>query len=286
MFLISKKASLYWAGILLPLFFLITTRPIFGQEEADKPTPKESLSIKAPNPVAYLHSVAFKNTFDFGAPNGSAYFLNIVPIIPMRLGGWDVVHRPIIPIIDVSGFTAGSPEIPVGTPGDGAFGLGDINYTAYLSPSKEETVDWGIGPSITFPTATDDQLGSDKWSAGPAAAFFYMRNPWVFTVQGRQLWSFAGDSNRPDVNQLVLQPIIMYGLGNNWALVTDMVIVANWNADSDNRWTVPLGGGISKFLMIGNQPVLARIDAYYNIEKPVGAPDWSMNFVVRLFFPR
>jgi hypothetical protein len=284
--LINKKVCLRCAKIFLFLILALNVGTAAANEEKKRPTPKEVLSIKAPNPVAYLHSVAFKNTFDFGAPNGSAYFLNIVPIIPMTVGGWDVVHRPIIPIIDVSGFTAGSPEIPVGTPGDGAFGLGDINYTAYMSPSKEETVDWGIGPSITFPTATDDQLGSDKWSAGPAAAFFYMRNPWVFVIQGRQLWSFAGDSNRPDVNQLVLQPIIMYGLGNNWALVSDMVIVANWNANSDNRWTVPLGGGIAKFLNIGNQPLMARLDAYYNIERPVGAPDWSMNFLIRLFFPK
>ena len=286
MFLISKKVSLRCGGILLLLFLMTISEPTFGQGDGSRPTPKEALSIKAPNPVAYLHSVAFKNTLDFGAPNGSAYFLNIIPIIPMTVGGWDVVNRPIIPIIDVPGFTSGSPEIPVGTPGDGAFGLGDINYTAYLSPSKEETVDWGIGPSITFPTAADDQLGSDKWSAGPAAAFFYMRNPWVFVLQGRQLWSFAGDSDRPDVNQLVLQPIIMYGLGNNWALVTDMVIVSNWNANSDNRWTVPLGGGLSKFFFLGNQPLMARLDAYYNIERPVGAPDWSMNFMVRFFFPR
>ena len=141
-------------------------------------------------------------------------------------------------------------------------------------------------PDTSIITATDDQLGTDKWSAGPAAAFFYMKNPWVFTVQGRQLWSFAGDSSRPDVNQMVIQPIIMYGLGNNWALVTDMVIVANWKADSDNRWTVPLGGGLAKFLTIGNQPLMARLDAYYNVERPVGAPDWSMNFLIRLFFPR
>ena len=123
------------------------------------------------------------------------------------------------------------------------------------------TVDWGIGPSISFPTATDNQLGSGKWSAGPAAGFFYMRKPWVFVIQGRQLWSFAGDSDRPDVNQMVIQPIIMYGLGNNWALVTDMVIVANWEADSKNHWTVPLGGGLAKFLTIGNQPLMARLDA-------------------------
>jgi len=267
------------------MFLMSVAESTLGQDEGTRPTPAEAFSIKAPNPAANLHSVAFKNTFDFGAPNGSGYFLNIIPIIPMTIGGWDVVNRPVIPFIDVPGFRAGSPEIPAGVPGDGAFGLGDINYTAYISPSKLETIDWGIGPSISFPTASDDQLGSGKWSAGPAAAYFHMQKPWVFVIQGRQLWSFAGNSDRPDVDQLVIQPLIMYGLRNKWALVTDMVIVANWEANSENRWTVPLGGGIAKFLTIGDQPLMARLEAYNNIEKPVGAPDWSINFIVRLFFP-
>lgn len=285
----SSEKGVVWrggAGIWMLLFLLMTASPIFGQEGGSEPTPMEVLGIKAPNPVAYLHSVALKNTLDFGAPNGSAYFLNIVPIIPYTVDGWDVVNRPIIPIIDVQGFTIGRPDIPVGVPGDGAFGLGDINYTAYLSPSEDKTVDWGIGPSITFPSATDDQLGSGKWSAGPAAAVFHMRKPWAFALLGRQLWSFAGDSDRVDVDQLLIQPIVLYSLGSGWALSTDMIITANWDADSHNRWTVPLGGGIAKFLMIGNQPMMARLEAYYNIERPVGAPNWSLSFLVRFFFPR
>jgi len=188
----SSQKKVEWsrsAGFLLLLFLLMNAGPTFGQEEGGRPTPMDALSIKAPNPVAYLHSVAFRNTLDFGAPNGSAYFLNIIPVIPSTLGRWDVVSRPIIPIINVPGFTAGSPDIPVGVPGDGAFGLGDINYSAYFSPSKDTTVDWGIGPSITFPSATDDQLGSGKWSAGPTAAVFHMRKPWAFALLGRQLRS-------------------------------------------------------------------------------------------------
>ncbi len=274
------------AGKLLSLFLVIIAAPAWGQEDNKRPTAKEMLSIRAPNPAAYLHSVAFKNTIDFGAPNDSAYFLNIIPIIPMRVGSWDVVNRTVIPLIDVPGFRSGSPEIPVGSLGDGAFGLGDINYTAYMSPSKDETVDWGIGPSINFPTATDDQLGSGKWSAGPAAALFNIRPPWVTVLQARQLWSFAGDTERPDVNQLVVQPTIIYSLGNNWALVSDMVITANWDATADNRWTVPVGGGINRFLYIGNQPIILRLDAYYNVEKPAFAPDWSANFLIRFLMPR
>jgi hypothetical protein len=282
-----NSINMLWCGGFLLLFFLATTATTaLGQQEANRLTAQELLSIRAPNPAAYLHSVAFKNTIDFGAPNGSAYFLNVIPIIPMRVGSWDVVNRTSIPIINVPGFRAGSPEIPTGTPGDGAFGLGDINYTAYISPSSDEAMDWGIGPSITFPTATDDQLGAGKWSAGPAVAGFFIRKPWVSALQVRQLWSFAGDTDRVDVDQLVVQPTILYGLGNNWALVTDLVITANWKVDAANRWTVPLGGGVSRFLYIGNQPMIVRLDAYYYVEKPVSAPDWSINLLFRLLFPR
>jgi hypothetical protein len=28
---------------------------------------------------------------------------------------------------------------------------------------------WGIGPSLAIPAATDKKLGTQKWSAGPAA---------------------------------------------------------------------------------------------------------------------
>ena len=87
-------------------------------------------------------------------------------------------------------------------------------------------------------------------------------------------------------SKLLIEPIVSYGLGHGWALVSDMIITANWNAESNNRWTVPLGGGISKFLMIGRQPVIPRLGAYYNVEKPVGAPDWYINFTLRFLFPK
>ena len=40
--------------------------------------------------------------------------------------------------------------------------MGDWNYSMFVSPAKPGSVIWGIGPSITFPTATDGQLGSRK----------------------------------------------------------------------------------------------------------------------------
>jgi hypothetical protein len=53
--------------------------------------------------------------------------------------------------------------------GGSTFGLGDINHSVYFSPGESGLVIWGIGPSLAIPAATDKKLGTQKWSAGPAA---------------------------------------------------------------------------------------------------------------------
>ena len=238
------------------------------------------------NPVGAMYSLPFKFTFDYGAPNGEASFLNIQPVIPITVGDWNLINRIIAPIIDTPGQVTGTPEIPNPPPGNGATGLGDINYSLFFSPVKPGKAIWGIGPSLMMPTATDRQLGSEKWSAGPTGVVLFQ--PKWGTVGGlvRQLWSFAGEDNRSDVNQTLIEPFVNYNLDKGWYLITDMVITANWYADSSNRWTVPLGGGVGKLLKIGKQAINVRTEAYYNIEKPDSAPDWQWGFTVQFLFPK
>ena len=68
--------------------------------------------------------------------------------------------------------------------------------------------------------------------------------------------------------------------------ITDIIITANWDADSSNRWTVPLGGGVGKLLKIGKQAINVRTEAYYNVEKPDSAPDWQWGFTIQFLFPK
>jgi len=77
-----------------------------------------------------------------------------------------------------------------------------------------------------------------------------------------------------------------YNLPNGWYLFTDMVITANWEANSSNTWTVPVGGGAGKLFKIGSQAINARLEAYYNVEKPDGAPDHSVSFQFQFLFPK
>jgi hypothetical protein len=55
------------------------------------------------------------------------------------------------------------------------------------------------------------------------------------------LWSFAGDEDRANVNAMTFQPFLNYNLPKGWYLTSSPLITANWEAD--NRWTVPIGGG-------------------------------------------
>lgn len=164
--------------------------------------------------------------------------------------------------------------------------MGDINYSLYFSPVKYDKVIWGVGPSINMPTASNDQLGSGRWSAGVTGVALTVPEWGSMGILGRQLWSFAGDSDRKSVNQTLIEPFINYNLNKGWFLMTDLVMTANWEADSSNRWTIPLGGGVGRVFKVGNQPINSRLEAYYNVARPDGAPDWQLNFTWQFLFPK
>ncbi len=246
----------------------------------------DDVRAAAQNPVASMYSVPLRFTFDNGAANGDANILNVNPVIPVTVGDWNLVNRFLIPLADVGGAISGLPSNPSPTPGSGASGLGDINWSLFFSPIKYNKVIWGVGPSLTLPTASDDQLGAGKWSAGLTAVALGQPKWGSMGILGRQLWSVAGDSDRRDVNQTLLEPFGMRNFDKGWYALTDMIITANWKADSSNRWTVPIGGGFGRVFKAGNQPVNANLQAYYNVERPQGAPEWSLVFSWAFLFPR
>jgi len=283
-----------WILTTITIALLSVASACFAEEQQPdssetKPTKSASagnLSDAAQNPIGAMYSLPMKFTADFGAPNGSAQFLNIQPVIPVTIGDWNFINRIILPLINTNGQIGGTPSIPSGAPGSGALGLGDINYSLFVSPAKPGKVIWGIGPSITFPSATDSQLGSGKWSAGPTVVLLTQPKPWTIGILGRQLWSFAGQSNRKSVNQFLMEPFINYNLTDGWYLLTDMILTANWNEESGQQWTVPIGGGVGKLMNIGGQAINTKIEVYYNAVRPDNAPSWSLGFTLQFMFPK
>ena len=275
------SATKWSVGAALLLTVLLPAAGALAQDQAD-------LAKASQNPVAAMISLPFQNNtfFGVGPDDDTANVLNIQPVIPINLGPVNLINRTIVPLIYLPDVTAGLAELPEGISGGSTFGLGDINYTGFLSPAQSGEITWGIGPSISFPSATDEKLGTEKWSAGPSAVALVQPGPFVIGALVRQLWSFAGDDDRQDVSQLLIQPFANYNMAGGWFLTSAPIITANWEANSDDTWLVPVGGGGGRVFKIGPQPVNMSLQAYYNVEKPHFGPDWSLRFTVALLFPK
>ena len=102
----------------------------------------------------------------------------------------------------------------------------------------------------------------------------------------RQLWSFAGKSERRAVSQLLIEPFVNYNLEGGWYLVSDSVITIDWKINSGDKVTLPLGGGFGRIFKFGNQPLNARAEAYYNAVRPDAAPRWTIGATIQFLFPK
>ncbi len=288
---IGRTARLLVATAILGLPWTAGAQQPAAPAPAAPPAASDStleLAKKTQNPVADLISLPLQNNLNFGygakaAPHSSStqYVLNIQPVVPVTVTeGWNLITRPIIPVIR-------QPDLIDG--GD-TWGLADIQLQTYLSPAAASKVIWGVGPVLQIPSATDGKkLGTQKWSAGPGAVLLTMPGKWVVGGLVNNLWSFAGDSDREDVNLMTAQPFVNYNFPKGWYVSTAPVITANWKADgSDNTWTVPVGGGGGRLIRIGKLPVNLQAQAYYNVVKPDDAPtaDWTLRLQVQFLFPK
>jgi hypothetical protein len=49
---------------------------------------------------------------------------------------------------------------------------------------------------------------------------------------------------------------------------------------------VPIGGGVGRLVKFGKQPVDLKLQGFYNVEKPKGTADWSLQLQVKFLFPK
>ena len=261
--------------VVLSLATIVGVSPVLGEYGYEY-----ELAQQAQNPVANMISLPFQNNtkFGIGPEDETQNIFKIQPVWPVELSAdWNLITRTIVPIVS-------QPNILTGGQGR-TNGLGDTTFTAFFSPRDAEPLIWGAGPVFLLPTATDDALGADKWGGGASAVFLTMPGYWVVGSLFSNVWSFAGSGNQ-DINLFTWQYFINYNLPNGWYLTSAPIITANWEADRGNRWTVPFGGGFGKIFRIGNQPLNAQVQAFYNVEKPTFGPEWQLRLQLQFLFPK
>lgn len=269
------------------MILLFSTSKATAQEQSDA-----DLAKKAQNPIANMISLPFQNNtnFEIGPDEDEVQnVLNIQPVIPFTINeNWNLITRTIIPILSQPDFYTGGYGRETG--------LGDITLSTFFSPSDSAKLTWGVGPMFLFPTATDgplggtgesggESLGSDMWGAGLSVVGLMMPGKWVVGSLISNIWSFAGSGDQ-DINLFTWQYFINYNFPKGWYLTSAPIITANWEADSDNAWTIPFGGGVGKLFRIGKLPLNTQLSAYYNVEKPEFGPDWQLRFQIQFLFPK
>ena len=264
------------AGGLLALFALSAT-PVHAEMSA------EELAKLAQNPVGNLVSVPFQYNANLntGPLKGTQSILNIQPVYPIHVNDdWNVITRTIIPVIWNPAFAVGDSSVN---------GVGDIQFSAFLSPAQPGKWIWGAGAIAQLPTNSNAQLGNKNWGLGPTFVVLHLEkgNPWVYGVLVNNIWSVGGGgSDAPSYNNGLIQYFVNYNLPGGAYITTSPINTVNWKADGNQKWTVPLGGGVGKIFHFGKLPVNTQLGGYYNVVHPDDGANWQLRLQVQFMFPK
>ena len=243
-----------------------------------------NLAEAATNPIANLVQVQVLDQYNWENHNssGDSNTLVLQPVIPVNLP-WEkvplMITRTTIPFV-------WTPDL--GDPIGRKNGLGDTNILLLATP-KLETKKFmlGVGLNSVIPSAGDnDFTGSGKWQAGPSALYINMGIPKLqWGLFAYHLWDFAGDSDRPVVNRLSLQPFITKHFEGGWYIGTpDTPQTYDFETD---KWTWALGGIVGRVMKLGKQPVKLFGEVLYNPEDDNGpTAEWSFKVGLTFLLPK
>ncbi len=290
-------------------FSLLT--PVLQQSASDAASAaaaqQAAIAEALANPLSYLWLGFIQNdvinyTGDLIDALGEKDVVNnttlIMPVLSIQLTEkWKTVIRPVIPInsfrtIDnVTLSTSSIPSGPIGVDLTRESGLGDIVLWMALSKQYKPPDIFGFGITTMFDTASEDQLGTGKNSAGPMFLKFKITEKWIYGVVAQHWWSFSGQEtfsvntsagpvqvDRSDVSLTDIQPVFRYrvsaktniGFAPNWRY--------NWEA---NQLDLPIGFGMDTLINVGPLPLKIGMEAYYFVESSSRfGPEWQF----RLFF--
>ncbi len=228
-----KRRPLSVVQIAIVIATVLTSTLVQSAEEAASTADVANKSNNPLNPAPGLNFQDYYSSKLYGSDSYSNDFLlrGTLPLPPMGF----------IPVPELIRLT-----VPISTrpesSGGYTTGLGDINiFDIFLLKTDGPQV--GVGPLLTIPTASNDALGTGKWQAGLAAVVIDPSPQRLLGALVQWQASFAGDSDRPNVDTLTFQPFLIYNLPQGWYLRSTGI----WTFNLENgTYYIPVGLGAGK----------------------------------------
>lgn len=229
----------------------------------------DEIALELSNPATPMSSLfnnleykTFKGDLP-GADSQESLVYSFQPSLPFDLGeGRTFALRPVVPLIL---------QQPVFNAEKGTFkdesGLGDIAFDSFLGRTSPSGLVTMYGIYGVLPTATEDTLGKDQWMLGPEFVVAKIGKKGIFGGIFFHAWDVAGEDDF-DTSLSSLQYIYALNLGGGYQLASGPTITYDWEADSGQEWTVPLGIGVAKTQIFGKLPIKIQAQAFYTVEQP------------------
>jgi hypothetical protein len=263
---------------LLFCIILFVSEILFAQEVKPAET-AEDLAKKLSNPIASLISVPFQNNLDVGIGQfkGARNTLNFQPVIPIRLSPKiNLITRLVLPFVTQYNITK-----------EGSYqsGLSDAVASAFFSPAvTKHGITWGVGPVFLLPVATDSLLASKKFGIGPTGVILGQIKGWTIGALVNQIWSVAGNKDRPDVNQMFVQPFVSYNWKSGAGIGINAEMTQNWRANTTSVFINPVISGVTK---LGKQTIQLVIGPRIQVAAPSGSKaDFGVRAALIFVFPK
>jgi hypothetical protein len=252
----------------------------------------EQAALKSNNPVSDAWLLFVENDYTLlDTPEGSQWqnATTIQPVMPVPIldGEWNLVNR----------IVAGVVSSPLAEDFDSpnffdqrTTGNTDTVFFSLAAPNRDDGFIWGLGPTFSLPTATQDVLGSEKWAAGPAALAVRLGNSfgdpgtlesWNIGFLAQHWWDFAGDDDREDFNRSNIQYFINYKADATQLIGMTPNILIDWEKSGSDRFSVPVGLGTIGFWRWGKLPVRWGAEVQYYVMQPDDfGPEWNFKLFI------
>ncbi len=244
-----------------------------ADDSAQSAEAQGNLVKQANAPISSILQLRLQDTYqpEFTGPEGQGNIVTLSVTMPLP-------KRRLLPLSQLSLLTI---PAAITTPG-GLTGVGDVRVLDFAVFRVGNTIIWGVGPTFVFPTSSRPETGQGKWQVGPAAAVAFAPEKWLVGVLIQNPVSFAGDSDRKDVDAMVVQPFVSYQFGDGWFVRSQPQMVFNWK---NGKQLLPLDLGFGRVFRVGGQNVNCFVEPFWNIAHDGPAPKYGVTFGISLLYP-